>query len=89
MVNVEVVDIEKMRKMSNKEIKVTRAIKYQNECIVEAAGRGKNQTVWALDTREWEDVETFVKNQYIDKGYTFRPIGIIGGVRQDGLYICW
>ena len=30
-----------------------------------------------------------VKAEFIKHGYTFKPTGIIGGVRQDSEQICW
>lgn len=35
------------------------------------------------------DLYSAVKIEFQKNGYRFEPIGVWGGVRQDGEYICW
>lgn len=48
---------------------------------------------WAKNYRIYQDnsdpMYSAVKKKFIELGYTFKPFGYSGGVRQDGENICW
>lgn len=65
-------------------------IERQDKSIERAANRGETHCCFFISGSIWEDEwESEMKNYYRNLGYTFRPIGVIGGVRQIGNYICW
>lgn len=51
-----------------------------------AASIGKRSCLF--DPRPTE-LYSVVKAEFRKNGYRFEPIGVLGGVRQDGEYICW
>ena len=53
--------------------------------IEHAKSRGVTHATFDVD-REWESE---VRRAFAAMGYTFRPIGVCGGVLQRGEYICW
>lgn len=65
--------------------KLERNIKGINESILRAQRNGKTHTCFVAEA----EVEDALKKMYQDKGYTFKPTGIIGGVRQLSEEICW
>lgn len=72
-----------------REEKIKKAIAEQMRAIQNAKNAGRSDTCWMLDTRTYEDVQNIVKEMFIEKGYTFRPTGYIGGVWQRTIHICW
>lgn len=56
------------------------------KAIKKASTDGKRQCLF--DPRPDYMYEA-VKEAFQQKGYRFAPIGVWGGVRQDGEYICW
>lgn len=62
------------------------ACKHQMQTIKEAAANGRRECLF--DPRP-TDLYQAVKTEFSNHGYTFHPIGVIGGVRQDGEMICW
>lgn len=54
--------------------------------IENAASIGKRSCLF--DPRPTE-LYSAVKMEFQKNGYRFEPIGVWGGVRQDGEYICW
>ena len=65
------------------------AIEIQATRIKNRAKKGNRRALWVLDTTNYESVESAAKKIFVQNGYTFEDIGVIGGVRQIGKYICW
>ena len=47
---------------------------------------GKRHTVFSPGAY-W--LEPDVKALFTEAGYTFQPVGVVGGIRQLDEYICW
>lgn len=62
------------------------AIEIQMNMIMRANKQGCREVVF--DPRPPEQYEA-AKAAFVAQGYKFKPIGIIGGVRQIGEYIYW
>lgn len=54
--------------------------------IEKAAAEGKLATLFDPYPRGFHED---VKKAFLEAGYTFRPVGMIGGVMQDAEEICW
>ena len=61
-------------------------IKSINNLIDRAKKEGRTDTVWGGHCHKYEDE---LKRLYKDKGYRFKPTGVIGGVYQTTEQICW
>ena len=62
-----------------------KSVDSQNQRIQQAIANGLSfASFYAYPEYEYD-----LKQMYLKKGYSFRPVGIIGGVRQEGEYICW
>lgn len=74
------------------EIALTHTEEYEAACalvmrnIARASMAGCRDTVF--DPRP-ESQYRAVKEKFMSLGYTFRPTGVVGGVRQDSEQICW
>ncbi len=75
-----------------------RAINSVMEAIERANAKCQSKTVfhpqwyWYKDENGREchlEFDDEVKTEFKKYGYTFQPIGYIGGVLQRGEYICW
>ena len=64
-------------------------IKRQNKAILEASDRGQNSTVFLAHKNIYDVFEDEMVDYYHDLGYKFKPVGVIGGVMQDSVDICW
>jgi hypothetical protein len=64
---------------------ITKYVGYVNDSIQRAKSNGMTYAHFACAGKyEYE-----VKKLFKEKGYWFKPTGIIGGVRQDTEDICW
>ena len=75
----------KLAKDSDYEERKEKEIEYQINLIERAIQNGKNYAIW----RGNEDFENELRPMFKGKGYKFRPIGTIGGIKQVGEYIYW
>lgn len=60
-------------------------IKYINENVERAVKQGRTHTCF----NDYGVHEKVIKKMLLDRGYTFRPTGVVGGVWQLSEEICW
>ena len=75
-----------VRSRATTNVKFTRSVDSVMAAIHRAAAEGNFKTVFAPFYAELYDS---VKTEFEGYGYTFRPIGCVDGIWQDGQYICW
>lgn len=61
----------------------------QDASIERAARLGQRQAIFNVHDTVRDYLETYLKEYYLEKGFFFSPVGIIGGVWQRDIYICW
>lgn len=61
----------------------------QDRMIYDAAIEGKTRCPFLVHDTIYDMFEQRMKDYYYERGFTFKPVGIIGGVRQRDEYICW
>lgn len=64
-------------------------IRKQNQKIRKAAGMGRRQTIFNVHETIYDYLEPQLKEYYLARGFSFKPVGYIGDVWQKDIYICW
>lgn len=61
----------------------------QDLAIAQASSKGKFRTLFYIHETVYDEFEPRMKAHYRELGYSFEPVGMIGGVMQKDEYICW
>lgn len=64
-------------------------IRKQNQKIRNAAEMGRRQTIFNVHETIYDYLESQLKEYYLARGFSFKPVGYNGGVWQKDIYICW
>ena len=64
-------------------------IKSQNKSILRASENGCNSTCFSVHGTIYEGFEEEMVKYYKDLGYKIKPTGVVGGVMQETMDICW
>ncbi len=81
-----------MAKISNQngfESRLAELIAKQDASIKMAAERGYREAIFQVHDSVDDYMEPYIRKHYEEHGFWFMPVGVIGGVCQRSMRICW